>query len=289
MRNVLLIARNFAPVSHVSAERATKLAKYLPRFGWRPTVLTGAHATAGLAEDPALLDQVSGVPLIRSRAPEFSLFYASRSRGKGTESSYRGAPKRGMLASQVLAGPRLAGPLVSVRRDRGAPRGARHPVGCHHRHLLPAHRSAGGAHRLGAARHSLHRRLPRRVDHALSGAAAARPDRRPRAPAGAADDPGRGGRRLGGRALRRARVRRHPAGGPPAAARDPERLRRGRLRGRRARRAAAVLHRPHRPAPPAAASRSGRRWGTRCATARSCGGRSTCGRSDSWSPAPSGC
>jgi glycosyltransferase involved in cell wall biosynthesis len=95
MRNVLLIARNFAPVSHVSAERATKLAKYLPRFGWRPTVLTGAHATAGLAEDPALLDQVSGVPLIRTRAPEFSLFYASRSRGKETESSYRGAPKRG--------------------------------------------------------------------------------------------------------------------------------------------------------------------------------------------------
>jgi Glycosyl transferase 4-like domain len=96
MRNVLLIARNFAPVSHVSSERATKLAKYLPRFGWRPTVLTGDHPTAGLAEDPALLDQVSGVPQIRTRAPEFSRFYASRSRGNGTESSYRGAPKRGI-------------------------------------------------------------------------------------------------------------------------------------------------------------------------------------------------
>jgi glycosyltransferase involved in cell wall biosynthesis len=96
MRNVLLIARNFAPVSHVSSERATKLAKYLPRFGWRPTVLTGTHPTAGLSEDPALLNQVSGVPLIRTRAPEFSLFYASRSRAKGTESSYRGAPKRGI-------------------------------------------------------------------------------------------------------------------------------------------------------------------------------------------------
>ena len=94
MRNVLLIARNFAPVSHVSAERATKLAKYLPRFGWHPTVLTGARPTAGLAEDLALLDQVAGVPIIRTRAPEFSAFYASRSRGKGAESSYRGAPKR---------------------------------------------------------------------------------------------------------------------------------------------------------------------------------------------------
>jgi glycosyltransferase involved in cell wall biosynthesis len=96
MRNVLLIARNFAPVSHVSAERATKLAKYLPRFGWRPTVLTGARPTAGLAEDPALLDQVAAVPIIRTRAPEFSAFYASRSRGKGAESSYRGAPRRGI-------------------------------------------------------------------------------------------------------------------------------------------------------------------------------------------------
>jgi glycosyltransferase involved in cell wall biosynthesis len=96
MRNVLLIARNFAPVSHVSSERATKLAKYLPRFGWRPTVLTGARPTAGLAEDPALLDQVAGVSIIRTRAPEFSAFYASRSSGKGTESSYRGAPKRGV-------------------------------------------------------------------------------------------------------------------------------------------------------------------------------------------------
>jgi Glycosyl transferase 4-like domain len=96
MRHVLLIARNFAPVSHVSAERATKLAKYLPRFGWRPTVLTGARPTAGLAEDPALLDQVARVPIIRTRAPEFSAFYASRSRGNGSETSYRGAPKRGI-------------------------------------------------------------------------------------------------------------------------------------------------------------------------------------------------
>ena len=78
MRNVLLITRNFAPTSHVSAERATKLAKYLPEFGWRPTVLTGARPTAGLPQDPDLLDQVAEVPVIRTRAPEFSLFYASR-------------------------------------------------------------------------------------------------------------------------------------------------------------------------------------------------------------------
>jgi glycosyltransferase involved in cell wall biosynthesis len=94
MRNVLLIARNFAPVSHVSAERATKLAKFLPRFGWRPTVLTGARPTSGLALDPALLDQVAGLPIIRTRAPEPSLFYASRAGGGPETSSLRGAPRR---------------------------------------------------------------------------------------------------------------------------------------------------------------------------------------------------
>ena len=96
MRNVLLIARNFAPVSHVSAERATKLAKYLPRFGWHPTILTGARPTAGLSEDPSLLDQVSGVQIIRTRAPEFSRFYASVRKGDTTAISYRGAPRRGI-------------------------------------------------------------------------------------------------------------------------------------------------------------------------------------------------
>ncbi len=68
MRNVLIVARNFAPASHVSVERATKLAKYLPQFGWCPTVLTGQKATVGLAEDPDLLAQVAGVEVIRTRA-----------------------------------------------------------------------------------------------------------------------------------------------------------------------------------------------------------------------------
>ena len=127
MPDVLIIARNFAPVSHVSAERATKLAKYLPRFGWRPTVLTGAHPTSGLAEDPTLLDQVSSVTRIRTRAPEFSRFYASRSGGKKEESSYRGAPKRGIWHpkswlvpdSQILWYPfAVAAALRSSRKTR---------------------------------------------------------------------------------------------------------------------------------------------------------------------------
>jgi glycosyltransferase involved in cell wall biosynthesis len=96
MRNVLIVTRNFAPTSHVSAERATKLAKYLPEFGWRPTMLTGAQANVGLPEDPELLDQVAGVEVIRARAPEFSMFYRHAQKN-GASLAQRGAPRRGIL------------------------------------------------------------------------------------------------------------------------------------------------------------------------------------------------
>lgn len=97
MRNVLLVTRNFAPTSHVSVERATKLAKYLPEFGWRPTVLTGARASAGLPENPELLTDVAGVEVLRARAPEFSLFYASRGDGRDAAPAMRRAATRGAL------------------------------------------------------------------------------------------------------------------------------------------------------------------------------------------------
>jgi hypothetical protein len=94
MPNVLLISRSFPPTSHVSAERAAKLAKYLPQFGWRPTVLTGRRGPAGLPEDPGLLDQLGGIEVIRTRVPEFSLFYKSGPARAGS-ASVRNAPRRG--------------------------------------------------------------------------------------------------------------------------------------------------------------------------------------------------
>jgi glycosyltransferase involved in cell wall biosynthesis len=102
MPDVLIVTRNFPPASHVSVERAMKLAKYLPEFGWRPTVLTGARATVGLPEDPELAAQVAGIEVIRARAPEFSLFYggrATRGRAKAGEPpvARHGAPRRGKL------------------------------------------------------------------------------------------------------------------------------------------------------------------------------------------------
>ena len=97
MRNVLLVTRHFAPTSHVSVERALKLAKYLPEFGWRTTVLTGQRATVGLPEDPALLEQVANVEVIRAPAPELSLFYhRGTAPGAGEQpDARRGGPRRG--------------------------------------------------------------------------------------------------------------------------------------------------------------------------------------------------
>jgi hypothetical protein len=102
MLDVLIVTRNFPPTSHVSVERAMKLAKYLPEFGWRPTVLTGARATVGLPEDPALAAQVAGVEVVRSRAPELSLFYSRSATGGAAKAgelpvARHGAPRRGKL------------------------------------------------------------------------------------------------------------------------------------------------------------------------------------------------
>lgn len=219
-RNVLLIARNFAPVSHVSAERAIKLAKYLPRFGWRPTVLTGARPTAGLAEDPALLDQVSSVPVIRTRAPSSRCSTppdpAERPRPHPTAARRSGAPG---IRSPAWSRTRRSSGIPSRFARRSARRGTTHGMPS-----LPRSspdRPNDRAHRRVAAGNSYIADFSQRADHALPGAAAARADRRSRA----ADDPGRRRRRGGRRALRGACVRRHPAGGRPAAPCDPERLR----------------------------------------------------------------
>src|SRR5215213_676415 len=103
MPEVLLVTRNFPPTSHVSVERAMKLAKYLPEFGWQPTVLTGASASDGLPDDPALVAQVAGVEVVRARSPEFSAFYGGwaktrrAAKGAGATGARHGGPRRGRL------------------------------------------------------------------------------------------------------------------------------------------------------------------------------------------------
>jgi len=76
------------------------------RRSWRSTSLSSAgalrcspagKATVGLPDDPELLEQVAGVEIIRTRAPEFSLFYGGRGKRDPGRPAQRGARSHGRL------------------------------------------------------------------------------------------------------------------------------------------------------------------------------------------------
>ncbi|MBE0585718.1 MAG: glycosyl transferase family 1, partial [Desulfofustis sp.] len=54
MKKVLVIAYYFPPLGGSGVQRVLKFVKYLPQFGWQPTVLT-IGPTAYYAHDESLL------------------------------------------------------------------------------------------------------------------------------------------------------------------------------------------------------------------------------------------
>ncbi len=71
MKRVLLVAYFFPPDGGAGTQRAVKFCKYLPEFGWQPTVITRAREAGGqlVPEDAALLADVG--PEVRVvRVPE---------------------------------------------------------------------------------------------------------------------------------------------------------------------------------------------------------------------------
>ena len=151
MRSLLLVTRNFAPTSHVSVERATKLAKYLPEFGWRPTVLTGATASAGLPRDEQLLEQVATSSCSARDRPSSPCSIGARATavtagrpGGGLRDAAPLHPKAWLVPdSQVLWYPFAV---------RAALRQARRTLGRRRGHVLPADRAPRRAHRSRAPR-----------------------------------------------------------------------------------------------------------------------------------------
>lgn len=64
MKKVLIVSYFFPPVGGGSVMRVTKFCKYLPEFGWSPTVLTAAQHS--VVSDPTLLNELpDGVKVIR--------------------------------------------------------------------------------------------------------------------------------------------------------------------------------------------------------------------------------
>ncbi|MGH2568416.1 MAG: glycosyltransferase family 4 protein, partial [Bacteroidota bacterium] len=64
-RKVLVIAYYFPPLGLSGVQRTTKFVKYLPKFGWKPTVLT-VSPTGYYALDPSLLLDVEGTEILRT-------------------------------------------------------------------------------------------------------------------------------------------------------------------------------------------------------------------------------
>ena len=56
-RNVLVIAYYFPPMGLSGVQRTLKFVKYLPKFGWQPTVLT-VTPTGYFAQDYTLLEEI---------------------------------------------------------------------------------------------------------------------------------------------------------------------------------------------------------------------------------------
>lgn len=67
-RRVLVIAYYFPPMGLSGVQRTLKFVKYLPQFGWRPTVLT-IEPKGYIARDESLLDELAGRDIRIVRTP----------------------------------------------------------------------------------------------------------------------------------------------------------------------------------------------------------------------------
>ena len=83
MKRVLLISYYFPPSGGPGVQRALKFVKYLPDFGWQPTVLTVAPEHAAYPDlDPSLAEEIpASVRVVRTRSWDPYAVYA-RFQGK---------------------------------------------------------------------------------------------------------------------------------------------------------------------------------------------------------------
>lgn len=78
-RKVLIIAYYFPPLGLSGVQRTVKFAKYLPKYGWKPTVLT-VEPTGYYAFDETLLREAedAGVQIIRTRSIDVNRLFRKR-------------------------------------------------------------------------------------------------------------------------------------------------------------------------------------------------------------------
>jgi hypothetical protein len=69
-KRVLVIAYNFPPVGGAGVQRVTKFVKYLPQFGWKPTVLTVENPSVPLHDHSLLREIPANTEIVRARTGE---------------------------------------------------------------------------------------------------------------------------------------------------------------------------------------------------------------------------
>jgi glycosyltransferase involved in cell wall biosynthesis len=97
-RSVLIVTPFFAPQNHAAVFRAYKLAKYLPRYGWNPVVLT-VDTQYEYNEDPELIHSLpSEVEIVKVRYIEPTIRGLRMALG-GRDRSFKAMKEAGALRS----------------------------------------------------------------------------------------------------------------------------------------------------------------------------------------------
>lgn len=79
MRNVLVIAYYFPPLGLSGVQRTLKFIKYLPSYGWKPTVLT-VDDRGYFAKDGSLIEDLAGLDIEVVRTPSLDPLHFFRKR-----------------------------------------------------------------------------------------------------------------------------------------------------------------------------------------------------------------
>src|SRR5579862_8968600 len=80
LHNVLVIAYYFPPMGLSGVQRTLKFVKYLPQFGWHPTVLS-VTPTGYFAQDDALLSELDGLGITIARSGSWDANRVFKSKG----------------------------------------------------------------------------------------------------------------------------------------------------------------------------------------------------------------
>ena len=105
MNNVLMITPFFAPYSHAAVYRAHRFAKYLPRFGWKPYVITVDRSLLYFIDNALLDDLPKEVEIIRAAHPDF------------TYSGFKALFRKPVAGSRSVDGPTSSDLTAKLERE----------------------------------------------------------------------------------------------------------------------------------------------------------------------------